>query len=219
MKDDTFFQLFNRHESELTDDGGSWKIFPRSCSGVDRRIRNLIRVMQPKKLLFNRLIPVSEDAARVNTLSSRYGLGRFPLHSDFATTAEPPKYILLAASRPRDTETLLFDARRLIVHYGLDYLLRGLFILHGKTPHYCRMLTLKDGRLCFRYNKAVMTPQNSEAHEIANYLDGEGLPMSKINWHENRVALIDNWTTFHSRSSCDSTNKIGLYRFAIWGED
>ena len=174
--------------------------------------------MKPSKLLINRLIPTPEESSRINTLSSRYGLGAFPLHSDFVTSTLPPPYILLAAPRPRGTDTILFDARRLIMHYGLDYLLRCLFLLHGTIPRYCRLLTFKNGRFCFRYNKVVMTPQNTEALEVANYLEGDGLHLFRINWHQQRAVLIDNWNTFHSRSACESYDKIGLYRFAIWGD-
>lgn len=218
MKDDIFSKLFNGYESEQFADETKWKLFPRSCGRNELNVKHLVRLMQPTKLLFHRLSPTTKDAARTNTLSSRFGLGEFPLHTDFASVTVPPKYILLVAPRPRDTETLLFDARRLIEQYGHDYLSRCLFLLHGTTPRYCRMLTLKDGRLCFRYNKAVMTPQNPEAQEVANYINSGGLPLCRINWHQHRVALIDNWGTFHSRSTYKDPDRIGLYRFAIWKE-
>jgi hypothetical protein len=194
-----------------------WRLVPRHCEPSERRVKPLLRLLQPKTLLCQRLTPRTKEAARSNTLSSRHGLEAFPFHTDFATTTIPPRYILLAAPRPRRTETLLFDAYGLIQQFGLEHLQRCLFLQHGRAPRYCRLLTLPEGRPCFRYNKAVMTPQNAEAHEVANYIEGEAPQVFRVNWLQYRAALIDNWCTLHARSVCQGSDSIGLYRFAVWG--
>lgn len=198
-------------------DEGRWCLFPRNCEPNQRSVRRILKVLQPKKLLWQRLTPRTRDAARVNTLSSQHGLGAFPFHTDFATATVPPRYVLLAAPRPRETETLLFDAHGLISVFGLDYLLRCLFLQHGRTSRYCRLLTLQEGRPCFRYNKAVMTPWNTEAHEVARYIEADVSPARRVDWLQHRLVLIDNWSTFHARSVCQAPDGVGLYRFAIWG--
>lgn len=208
----------DRFQALPFDGSGNWKLFSRNGEANRQSIISIVRSMKPRKLLINRLSPVPEGAARVNTLSSRYGLGCFPLHSDYVTSNNPPPYILLVAPRPRDTDTFLFDAHKLIFNFGLDFLARCLFLLHGTSPRYCRLITVKNDRLCFRYNKAIMTPQNPEAEEIANYLDSGSVQLFRVNWHQHRAVLIDNWSTFHSRGACASFDKIGLHRFAIWGE-
>lgn len=195
-----------------------WKLVPRRHGFLEPSVKQFLRLLQPEKLLCHRLIPRTREGARPNTLSSRHGLGAFPVHTDFATADVPPRYILLAAPRPRLTETLIFDAYELMEAFGLEYLQRCLFLQRGRTSRYCRLLTLPEGNPLFRYNKAVMVPQNREAHEVSNYIETGMRRVCRVNWEEYRIAVIDNWNALHSRDACQRANSIGLFRFAIWGK-
>jgi hypothetical protein len=196
-----------------------WKLFPR-CKGIyDPTVTELARSLHPKKILCQRLTPHTRGDSRPNTLSSRYGLDILPAHTDFATAEIPPRYILLTAPRPRSTDTLIFDANDLIGHFGIDHLLSCLFLNHGKTKRYCRLLTVPNGELLFRYNRAVMEPKNSEAEDVEIFINTKMKNVCRINWRDWRIAAIDNWATFHARDVCVDTDRVGLFRFAIWGEN
>lgn len=193
-----------------------WALVPRR-HGTEPKIKRLLNLLRPEKIQCNHLLPRTVANARSNTLSSRHGLDAFPAHTDFVTADVPPRYILLAAPRPRATETLIFDSCELTEFFGVEYLQRCLFLQSGRASRYCRLLTLPQGKSIFRYNKAVMAPQNREARDVANYIDTVMKPVCRVSWKEYRFAVIDNWKALHSRGSCQNLDGIGLYRFAIWG--
>lgn len=194
------------------------KLVPRASGLPELSVRHLIRMLEPRKLLCQRLTPSERETARPNSLSSRHGLGVFPFHTDFVVADVPPRYIMLVASRPRAAATLVFDVDELSAEFGIGHLQRCLFLKRGRTSSYCRLLTVSNGEPLFRYNQAVMTPKNREAHDVAEFIEHGTKRVSRIDWTEVRIAVIDNWNALHSRDACELSDGVGLRRFAIWGD-
>lgn len=195
-----------------------WKLLPRKRGDPKKIIREVINSLNPEKVILHRLKPRTQREARPNTLSSRHGLGAFPAHTDFVVSEVPPRYLVLAAGRPRAAETLIFDTRQLVNKFGVEYLQRCLFLLHGQTKRYCRLLTYKGAKSLFRYNKAVMIAQNREARIVSEFVENEMQVQCRINWLEHQIAIIDNWNVFHGRDACPDPDEVSLFRLAIWGD-
>src|SRR5207247_3391746 len=53
-----------------------------------------------EKVLVKDIRPQPKDAANVNTLSSRYGMGAFPVHTEAAYLPSPPRFLLLYCVSP-----------------------------------------------------------------------------------------------------------------------
>jgi hypothetical protein len=194
-----------------------WKLFPRSSEAAAPTVRQVIGELEPKHLTWQRLTPASTENARPNTLSSRYGLGVFPLHTDYVDRVVPPRYVLLVAARPRSAGTIVFDAHLLISEFGSTHLERSLFIQRGRNPRYTRLLTYVGTQSLFRFNAALMSPVNREAETVAAYLERGAKTTTRIDWLETGIALIDNWNALHAREAFRTFNGVGLRRFAVWG--
>ena len=195
-----------------------WILVPRYPRRANPSIKQLLTLIRPERMFSQRLVPRARDAARSNSLSSRYGLDRFPFHTDFASVDAPPRFIILVAPRPRRAKTLLFDANELIEKFGHEHLYRCVFLQSTRKSRYRRLLTQLEGKLRFRYNADVMTPYNSEAREVEDYIQNEMSRVISIDWGEHRMALIDNWNVFHAREACIASDNVSLFRFAIWGD-
>lgn len=76
-------------------------------------IAKIVNYLEPKRTKCQKLRSQIAEKSRRNTLSSNHGVGEFPLHTDCATDATPPRYILLAASKNRKANTLIFDPKKI----------------------------------------------------------------------------------------------------------
>ena len=195
-----------------------WRLVPRNRSSAQFSLSNFVKSLRPTKVICQRLTPRNQCVARANTLSSRYGLGKFPAHTDFATAELPARYVVLAAPRPRHADTLIYSTQQLLDTFGEEFLRRCLFLRRGTPPRYCRIFVLVGEERLFRYNEALMEPINLEALEVADYVRSSIQTSCRVNWSENRFAIFDNWQVLHSREHCDGADGIGLIRLAIWGD-
>jgi len=192
-----------------------WECIPRQSKEGPRSVKQILEALGATAVTWQRLVPSTVEMARSNTLSSRHGLGAFPAHTDFATAATPPQYLILVAPRSREAETLIFDPFELLQEFGLDHVQRSLFLLKGRYASYCRILTIRNGELFFRYNSAVMTARNDEAVAVAAYI-AKMKPIRRVDWKNTRILILNNWSTFHGRNQLPEAQDVGLYRFAAW---
>lgn len=182
-----------------------------------RKLSKIVELLSPDKILIQRLHQKTKELAKPNSLSSRYGLDKFPPHSDFVKYNTPPKLVLLSAPRCRQTETIIYDPSELFGVFPQRYLERCLFLLDTSKPRYVRLLTNSFGRYLFRYNRDIMKPLNNEAKVVSEWIDNN-LPVAfKIDWSYYRTAIIDNWGLWHARNICKYKQDSGLVRIAMWG--
>ncbi len=196
-----------------------WQLIRRDQWGEAYGIKQILGALAPGKLICQQLHPRLQGAARPNTLSSRHGLGVFPPHTDFATSDTPPRYLVLASPLPRPADTLIYDTDELVSKFGIEYLQRSLYLLRGRTSRYCRLVSIRGDKKLFRYNGAVMAPQNDEAFAVTHHIETSLSATFHIDWTAYRMAILDNWSVMHGRAALDSPLDIGLHRFAVWGNN
>lgn len=194
-----------------------WKFYPRIRVGKNVRAHEIISSLHPSGIVLERLLGRSGSSARENTLSYFHGHEEFPFHSDRAFADTPPRWLLLVAPRPRATQTKLLDTESLISIFGEAHLRRALFVQLSRNGRYCRFLTDVGNQQCIRYNPDVMRAVNSEAIAIEKYLQLT-CDATIIDWKENYMTLVNNWSMLHARGPFIDKGKVSLFRFSIWSK-
>lgn len=164
----------------------------------DYRDTRIIRTIKPQ----------SESESKVNTLSSRYGFGSFPLHTDTAYWRIPAKYIILRCINPGagNRRTILFDTHA----WALSDREQSLLINEpwrtiGRFGFLCTVAELRKSRLSYRYDLHCMMPLTRQARSLHTWLT-ERINISKvleICWHEQDLLVIDNHRCLHGRTNSD----------------
>ncbi|MCA3696453.1 hypothetical protein [Aquidulcibacter sp.] len=158
------------------------------------------------------IIPKPKSIARPNTLSSRFGLDRFPLHTDNVLLDVPPKYLVFVAPSPREVATLIWDSFTLPAPSRQ----RAIFLLQGQTQQkYVRLEQPHIASSIVRFNACLMTPQNREAEDAVKLIEvGDG--SVSIDWLSYKTVVIDNWRIFHGRDAGRSLDQRKLHRISAW---
>lgn len=144
----------------------------------------------------------SKDA-KPNTLSSRYGIGIFPFHTDTAFWKLPARWVLLrAVSGDLDRPTHLQSFQKLFQGVSRSLVRRSAWICDpGIGRRYSTISFIHEGREGFRYDLNCMTPANNAARQVDEMVRDRcfDLKGDTIKWIPNRVAIIDNWAWLHAR--------------------
>lgn len=163
---------------------------------VDRRSPDLVR----------RISPQSVASAKQNTLSSRYGIGRFPFHTDAAHWEHPPEFVCLYCENPgggsRPTE--LIDTSIWIIEHELRI---SLMSDVWKTGHYrprlCTVSDERDGPIRIRYDTGCMEPRGTQSSSTQIEIE-HLISMSSritIGWTSRLLLVINNSRMLHARGS------------------
>lgn len=151
------------------------------------------------------LRPSDRDTAHPRSLSAQYGLGQQPLHTDGAHLAEPPDFVVLVASRPSPTPTLVWRADARVgegpgpIWSRLAAFRHGMFLVHsGRDSFYAPAYA--PGR--YRYDPGCMTACDARAREVKEYLAGQLANATTIAWtDEGQVLVVDNCRALHARAA------------------
>lgn len=162
------------------------------------------------------LRPTTAEVARPNSLSSKYGLGQQPLHTDGAHLSNPPDIVVLIASASSLTATRLWSTGGQMPPRGAPNgaFWNGMFLVrNGRDSFYAPALS---GRR-YRYDPGCMTPCDARAREVVQYFD-EQLGNSAV--HEwgaaDQLLVIDNRDSMHARSAvADGDQARELTRIAF----
>jgi len=132
-----------------------------------------------------------------NSLSKKYGIGEFPIHTDCAYLTIPPKIILLRyigiLEKVSPTILVPFDINRLGKH-ELDFIKNVTWFVKGQDGgFYSRIYQNSIVRYDYEVMKLVNTRENV-MDAILNKMDHV-----KIEWTENKVVIVNNWQTLHYR--------------------
>lgn len=149
---------------------------------------------------------IPHKAAHPRTLSAAFGSGSFPLHTDTAFWTVPARFLVLRAigDTRRSTmacpisDILELGGRKLTTVVG-----KSVWSLRTSTGSvYCEMsFRGPDQRLGFRYDRQCMTPANSAAQEVDEFMSS-GLPETatqQISWADGIAVVIANWHSLHGR--------------------
>lgn len=147
-----------------------------------------------------------QTEARMNSLSSRYGRGGFPLHSDLAHRRIPPRFVLLrSAGRSNKRPTLLLDSQRLrLCQKDIEALELDVWWVGGGRVRFLtnvRNTTMLPGRCIFRLDREIMRPlrKDSRSQEVVQELVNRQSLIEQVIVGEKECLVIDNWRVLHGR--------------------
>jgi alpha-ketoglutarate-dependent taurine dioxygenase len=156
--------------------------------------------------LVDELRPLAQIKANRNSLSSLYGTGSFPLHTDTAYKRTPVRYILLYAKKTGagNRVTFLTDGFQSIDNNVSKTELESTVfkIKNGKYSFLGSMLCRSDlGEYFIRLDQGCMVPATRESRVVFHtYLESlDQQPKIEVNWEEGDLLIIDNWRMLHGR--------------------
>jgi hypothetical protein len=165
-------------------------------ASIDPRNPYALRNIQPQDF----------PSAAANTLSSRYGLGSFPFHTEAAHWRIPPTLLLLhcvcpgSGSRP----TLLTDIDGWQLEEETRHLLcEGVWRARHVHPFLCRLGSSVGGNLRLRYDPACMYPRSPTACQAAKRIEAilDRVDPLEFLWRKGDLLIIDNRRVLHGRGS------------------
>ena len=143
--------------------------------------------------------------AKPNTLSSRFGMGMFPFHTDTAFWELPARWVLLrAVSGDLDRPTHLQSFKELFQGVSRSLVRRSAWICDtGVAKRYSTISFIHEGSEGFRYDPNCMTPANNAARQVDEMIRHQCFDLNgdMIKWIPDRVAIIDNWAWLHARGA------------------
>ena len=152
------------------------------------------------------LVARDHSAATQNSASRIYGLGTFPLHTDYAYLVRPPHYLLLRSHLGETlTATKLFNPQESLGSNWEDFIRTSTWRISSGRSIRAGSMRVPGTNLGFRWDPYLMRPLNSAATDASSTM--ELLMQSSIDvhnyvWRNSRQALlIDNWRVLHGRGS------------------
>ncbi|SFU21052.1 Taurine catabolism dioxygenase TauD, TfdA family [Mesorhizobium sp. YR577] len=155
------------------------------------------------------LKPKKECEAPKSQYSGMFGLEEFPLHTDLAHWAKPPRYLMLRCvlGTPH-VGTRLLPASAIVNAVGLQVLQRAL-VKPRRSSRYGKagLLTLafsSGSTLGLRWDSLFLTPMNAAARAVTDFMTG-----GDMKWGDGKeifllqpgdTLIIDNWLMLHGRS-------------------
>ena len=148
--------------------------------------------------------PQTFEAAKPNTLSSRYGLGNFPFHTDVAHWKHPADFVLLFCEDPgsgsRPTE--LIDTWQWCMSPQLNHALRSNLWKTGyRSPKFCTVVEELDGLAHWRYDIGCMRPAGNKSTQLQAEIESliSSASPQKVSWSREALLVIDNKRMLHAR--------------------
>ncbi len=146
---------------------------------------------------------IDKIESRPNTLSSKYGIGGFPFHTDGAFMLPPPRWVLLrAVSGNVSRSTYIKPFVKFFEGIDCQILRCSIWACNTGTQSYFTTIQFSAGGLSgYRYDRDCMRAANQSAKTIEETLfrRSECLPDQVFEWELNRVIAIPNWNYLHSR--------------------
>jgi L-asparagine oxygenase len=170
------------------------------------------------------LVPQTSPAANHNTLSSRYGLGSFPLHTEAAYLTIPPQLLLLycqSSGRGR-RPTRIVDTSALLAELS-SFSRRGTWVVKSGRPSFlAHVVECIQGTRVFRYDAECMFPRGRVARMEQNVIRGflEACDEEAVNWGNGDVLILNNGRMLHGRGDAitnDESDRV-LSRVLVEGE-
>lgn len=169
--------------------------------GVPERVDGLRLVQE--------LLPTMPNLATPNTYSGNFGLGAFPLHTDLAHWAKPPRYLMLRCARgDADAQTKIVDGRLIVSALGSSVLerclvrprrpMKGAFHLlpiwqHSSMPE----------KQIIRWDSIYLKPVNKHGETVFHAIEDclSRIPLvAKVLLNKGDTLVLDNWRLLHGRS-------------------
>lgn len=161
------------------------------------------------------LIAGETNKVKKDSLTKRYGLEEFPIHTDCAYLKVPPKYIIL-----RYIGNIEYPTPSVVVHFDklklsedeMDFIQKTIWFVKSKNIGFYSPI-LKDGIL--RYDKEIMKMANPTEDKMIKIL--AKMKRTDIHWFKNKVIVINNHNDLHFRPKIklEENNKRIIQRINI----
>lgn len=172
--------------------------------------------------LVKALSPHMASNANKNTLSSRYGTGPFPYHTETAYWRIPATHLLLYCVNPGSgcRHTMLIDSQEWVLTRRDRSVLcnEPWKVVSGMTRFLCTLLRKQGETLAIRYDSECMSPAVASSVRSSALIDefvasGENV---EISWNAGDLLIFDNHRMVHRRgpSLTEDTDRI-LYRILL----
>jgi L-asparagine oxygenase len=161
--------------------------------------------------------PHCTTESRENQYSGTYGLAEFPLHTDLAHWARPPRYFLLRCKvGVPDVATHLLPTSAVSSALTPAVLRRAVLRPRRRSSHQklCLLPLLfpVDRVIGFRWDSLFLVPMNDAANKVAEVIStnlwDSSLLISVILANPGDTLILDNWRFLHGRSSVATTDLI-----------
>ena len=163
------------------------------------------------------LQPRNKSRTLENQYSGSYGMGEFPLHTDLAHWARPPRYMVLRWMKGvADVATMLLPSSAVTRQLGSNALKRALARPRRAIPNrrQCLLpLSFSEGHAQgFRWDPLFLIPMNGAAQQVeeimsANAWSQADLIVLKL-VNPGDTLILDNWRFLHGRSKV-SPSEVG----------
>lgn len=160
------------------------------------------------------LQPIQKNESSTNRYSGTYGLSEFPLHTDLAHWALPPRYLMLRCrSRAHSTVTHVLHNSVIESKLGMATLRRAIARPRRAGPNgalsLLSLMFRSGGTWGVRWDSLFLVPMNAAADQFAEV-------MKTRSWDQSRLMLLtlaepgdtlvlDNWRYLHGRSRVSVT--------------
>ncbi|WP_187429848.1 hypothetical protein ROLI_010740 [Roseobacter fucihabitans] len=153
--------------------------------------------------LIEELTPKSEREAPTNSLSKKFGIGRFPFHIDSAHHLTPSRYLVFGCMEAKGevASTLLIHAKNIeLDRVQRDALKTGIFLVKNGRNSFYASIEPRNSKF-IRWDPGCMFPKDNHARIAADAISRWPNPKSSktINWSRGSLLVIDNWTMLHAR--------------------
>jgi len=153
-----------------------------------------------------------EDAIK-GTLSNRFGLSEFPLHSDTAFWSQPSRYIVMGMIKESSCDTQLISWNEIfsvLSPQAKNYAKNASYIIDTiDEKKYTSLFFSNNGERGLRFDPCCMKPANKAARKFHDemLMIQQNLKPKKIIWSGKKAIVIDNWQYLHGRSIVSAHDK------------
>jgi L-asparagine oxygenase len=160
------------------------------------------------------LTPQALHEASPNTYSGNFGRSSFPLHTDLAHWARPPRYVALRCIHGAPhVATLVLDGQALVASVGADALRAALVQPRRPMRNGKQLLRLLEPCDLLRWDSLYIHPASKMAASVCERVRVFltcAQPLEITLLEPGDTLIIDNWRCLHGRSS--ATEDAGTRR-------
>lgn len=159
------------------------------------------------------LKPTDKADAHPSSLSSKYGAGAQPLHTDGAHLLLAPDLLVLSCESTSAVPTKVWKRGNPFSPPWPQYLRHGMFlVMNGKDSFFAPAYA--DLRL--RYDPGCMVPCDARSRQVVAYFDDCMADAEDQVWDSpGKVLVIDNRKVLHARSSAVDEPERQIQRLAL----
>ncbi len=175
------------------------------------------------RVLVKDIRPQPKGVANANTLSSRYGMGAFPVHTEAAYLRKPPRFLLLYCVEPGcgGRTTVMLDAAAISSRLPNGWRSGTWVSKAGRRPFLCDALWHRaPNQIGIRYDRECLFPSGrtaiAEERILRSFIEASN-PVT-IDWIPRQLLVIDNHRTLHGRGASTGDDRDRWLKRVLVGE-